>query len=59
MGEGDFDGISESLKKKNFPHRTFAVGEESIACVSISGFPEKMDIEAPRARKITEKELFN
>ncbi|MGR3806807.1 sugar phosphate isomerase/epimerase family protein [Pasteurella testudinis] len=57
-GEVDFDGIFESLRKMNFADRTFAVGGESIACVSMFGFPEKMAVEAPKARERLEKELL-
>lgn len=54
----DFVGIFESLRKMDFANRTYSVGGESIACVSMFGFPEKMDVEAPRAREIIEKELL-
>ncbi|KGQ71596.1 protein iolH [Chelonobacter oris] len=57
-GEVDFDGIFASLRKMNFSDRTFAVGGESIACVSMFGFPEKMAVEAPKARERIEKELL-
>ncbi|MGR6980418.1 sugar phosphate isomerase/epimerase family protein [Testudinibacter sp. P27/CKL/0425] len=57
-GEVDFGGIFESLRKMKFSDRTFAVGGESIACVSMFGFPEKMAVEAPRARERIEKELL-
>jgi len=60
MGEGevDFDGIFETLRKMDFSYRTYSVGGESIACVSMFGFPEKMDVETPRAREIIEKALL-
>ncbi|MDU8925260.1 sugar phosphate isomerase/epimerase [Pasteurellaceae bacterium LIM206] len=58
QGDVDFDGIFETLRKTDFAHRTYNVGGESIACVSMFGFPEKMAVEAPRAREIIEKELL-
>lgn len=60
MGEGevDFDGIFSSLRKLDFANQHYAVGGESIACVSMFGFPEKMAIEAPKARERIEKELL-
>lgn len=57
-GEVDFDGIFESLRKMDFVNRTYSVGGESIACVSMFGFPEKMAVEAPKARERIEKELL-
>lgn len=59
MGEGDvdFSGIFDELRNMDFANRTFKAGGEAISCVSIFGYPEKMDVEAPRAREIIEKEL--
>lgn len=31
---------------------------ESIACMPMFSFPEKMEVEAPRTREIIEKELL-
>lgn len=59
MGEGDvdFSGIFDELRNMDFANRTFKAGGEAISCVSIFGYPERMDVEAPRAREIIEKEL--
>lgn len=57
-GEVDFDGIFESLRNMDFVNRRYEVGGESIACVSMFGFPEKMAVEAPKARERIEKELL-
>ena len=61
MGEGDvdFEGIFETLRKMDFANKTFKVGGEAISCVSIFGYPERMDVEAVRAREIIERELLN
>ena len=60
MGEGDvdFEGIFETLRKLDFANKTFKAGKDAISCVSIFGYPERMDIEAPRARERVEKELL-
>ena len=60
MGEGDvdFEGIFETLRKMDFANKTFKVGGDAISCVSIFGYPERMDVEAPRARERIEKELL-
>lgn len=34
------------------------VGGDNIACVSMFGFPEKMNTQAPKARERIEKELL-
>jgi len=34
-------------------------GGDNIACVSMFGFPEKMEKQAPEARERIEKELIN
>ena len=34
------------------------VGGDNIACVSMFGFPEKMEQQAPEAREIIERELL-
>lgn len=61
IGEGDvdFDGIFDTLRKMDFANKKFKVGGDAIACVSIFGHPERMDVEAPRAREIIERELLN
>ncbi len=61
MGEGDvdFEGIFETLRKMDFANKTFKVGGDAISCVSIFGYPERMDVEAVRAREIIERELLN
>lgn len=60
MGEGDvdFDNIFSTLRDMRFSDRKFAIGGESIACVSYFGFPEKMEIQAPAARERIERELL-
>lgn len=60
IGEGDvdFNGIFSSLRKLDFANKTFKAGGEAISCVSIFGYPERMDVEAPRARERIEKELL-
>ena len=61
MGEGDVDfaGIFETLRKMDFANKKFKVGGDAISCVSIFGYPERMDTEAPKAREIIERELLN
>ncbi|MDQ0204174.1 sugar phosphate isomerase/epimerase family protein [Pectinatus haikarae] len=56
-GEVDFAGIFEKLQEMKFTDRKFKVGGESIACVSLFGYPEKMDKQASEARKIVERGL--
>lgn len=60
MGEGDvdFSGIFAKLREMDFANRTFPVGGDAISCVSIFGYPERMNIEAPRAREMIENELL-
>ena len=60
MGEGDvdFDTIFSSLRDMSFANKKFAVGGDSIACVSYFGFPEKMEVQAPAARERIERELL-
>ena len=65
MGEGDvdFDGIFETLREMDFANRQLKpdapkVGGDNIACVSMFGFPEKMDRQAPEARERVERELL-
>lgn len=60
LGEGDvdFDGIFETLREMDFANRTFKVGGESISCVSLFGFPEKMNKQAPETRERIERELL-
>ena len=65
MGEGDvdFEGIFETLREMDFAGKQSGanapkVGGESIACVSMFGFPEKMDKQAPEARERIERELL-
>lgn len=57
-GEVDFDGIFETLREMDFANRTFKVGGESISCVSLFGYPEKMAVQAVEARERIEKELL-
>lgn len=60
MGEGDvdFEGIFETLREMDFADKTFKIGGDAISCVSIFGYPERMDVEAPRARERIERELL-
>ena len=65
MGEGDvdFDGIFETLRDMDFANKQLRVdapkaGGDNIACVSMFGFPEKMDRQAPEARERIERELL-
>ncbi|UUM31721.1 sugar phosphate isomerase/epimerase family protein [Vibrio japonicus] len=60
MGEGDvdFDTMFSTLRDMEFANKKFAVGGDSIACVSYFGFPEKMDVQAPAARERLEKEFL-
>lgn len=61
LGEGDvnFEEIFETLREMNFANKSFAVGGESIVGVSLFGFPEKMDSQAPETRERIEKELLS
>ena len=65
MGEGDvdFDGIFETLREMDFASKQLKpdapkAGGDNIACVSMFGFPEKMDKQAPEARERIERELL-
>ncbi|BDR16105.1 sugar phosphate isomerase/epimerase [Vibrio sp. STUT-A11] len=60
MGEGDvdFDTMFSTLRDMEFANKKFAVGGDSIACVSYFGFPEKMDVQAPAARERLEREFL-
>ncbi|ALR15316.1 MULTISPECIES: sugar phosphate isomerase/epimerase family protein [Vibrio] len=60
MGEGDvdFDTMFSTLRDMDFANKKFAVGGDSIACVSYFGFPEKMDVQAPAARERLEREFL-
>ena len=65
MGEGDvdFNGIFETLREMDFANKQFGqsapkAGGDNIACVSMFGFPEKMDRQAPEARERIERELL-
>ena len=60
----DFDGIFETLREMDFAYRQMRTdapkaGGDTIACVSMFGFPEKMDVQAPEARMRIEKELLD
>ena len=59
-GNVDFDGIFETMDFANKQLKADApkVGGDNIACVSMFGFPEKMDKQAPEARERIEKELL-
>ncbi|MDD6381874.1 MAG: sugar phosphate isomerase/epimerase, partial [Selenomonadaceae bacterium] len=59
----DFDGIFETLREMDFANKQLKpdapkVGGDNIACVSIFGFPEKMNEWAPEARERIENELL-
>lgn len=65
MGEGDvdFDGIFETLREMDFANKQLGTappkaGGDNIACVSMFGFPEKMEKQAPQARERIEAELL-
>jgi len=60
LGEGDVDfpEIFETLREMDFANKTFKVSGESIACVSLFGYPEKMDKQAVETRERIEKELL-
>ncbi|MDO4547599.1 MAG: sugar phosphate isomerase/epimerase [Clostridia bacterium] len=64
MGEGDVDfpGIFEALRQTGFATRQLKAdapkaGGDNIACVSMFGFPEKMDVQAPAALEMIKREL--
>ena len=57
-GEVDFDGIFETLREMDFANKRFRIGGESIACVSLFGYPEKMAKQAPTTRERIERELL-
>lgn len=57
-GEVDFNGIFETLHEMDFANKKFKVGGESISCVSLFGYPEKMAVQAIEARERIEKELL-
>lgn len=58
QGDVDFDGIFETLREMDFANKTFKVGGESIACVSLFGYPDNMAKEAIETRELIEKELL-
>ena len=63
MGDVDFDGIFETLREMDFANKQLKpdapkVGGDNIACVSIFGFPKKMNEWAPEARECIENELL-
>ena len=58
MGEVDFDGIFETLRELDFGNYVPEVGGDAICCMSVFGFPELMDVEAPKTRERIEKELL-
>lgn len=59
LGEADvdFESIFSTLREMDFANRKFKIGGESIAAVSLFGFPEKMNKQAPQARERIEREL--
>lgn len=58
MGEVDFDGIFETLREMDFANYKPKIGGETICCMSVFGYPEKMNKEAPKTRERIEKELL-
>ena len=59
----DFEGIFQTLRKMEFADKQLRkdapkAGGDNIACVSMFGFPEKMDRQAPQARERIERELL-
>ena len=59
----DFDGIFETLREMDFANSQLRedapkAGGDNIACVSMFGFPEKMEKQAPEARERIEWELL-
>lgn len=62
-GDVDFDGIFNTLREMNFAEKQLSqnapkAGGDNIACVSMFGFPEKMEKQAPEARERIERELL-
>jgi myo-inositol catabolism protein IolH len=57
-GEVDINGMFEQLRKMDFANRTFKVGGDSIACVSLFGYPEKIAVQAVESRERIERELL-
>ncbi|EIW17502.1 sugar phosphate isomerase/epimerase family protein [Pelosinus fermentans] len=57
-GEVDISGMFEQLRKMDFANRTFKVGGDSIACVSLFGYPEKIAVQAVESRERIERELL-
>lgn len=57
-GEVDINGMFEQLRKMDFANRTFKVGGDSIACVSLFGYPEKIAVQAVESRERIEQELL-
>ena len=54
---------SLKLREMDFANKQFGqsapkAGGDNIACVSMFGFPEKMDRQAPEARERIERELL-
>lgn len=60
IGEGDvdFEQIFAALREGEFAKKTFKAGGESIIGVSLFGFPEKMERQAPETRERIERELL-
>ena len=59
----DFPGIFETLRDMDFANKQMKpnapkAGGDNIACVSMFGFPEKMEVQAPAAREMIERELL-
>jgi myo-inositol catabolism protein IolH len=58
-GEVDFNCMFEKLREMKFSERNFKVGGESIACVSLFGYPEKIARQAIDTRERIEQELLS
>lgn len=60
IGEGDvdFEQIFAALREMEFAKKQFKAGGESIIGVSLFGFPEKMERQAPETRERIERELL-
>lgn len=63
-GDVDFPGIFETLREMDFANKQLRedapkVGGDNIACVSMFGFPEKMDKQALEVGERIERELLN
>lgn len=56
-GEVDFHEMFRTLRNMDFARKSFAIGGDSIACVSMFGYPEKMEAQAIAARERIETEL--